>query len=195
MPKSLMYNDTFPNPTSVPVDSLRYSAWECTLLCLHAGADCFVRNQHYETPLYLAALGGNGPILYTMLSFLINTSKSKISEADYLRIDEMCSDIKEFSPLHAAILSRSKYCIQLLLLAGCSPNKQNAYGSTAMHLAYRSNDSEIIAMIKDAGGKIDIKDNSGDVPTNYSPIALKERQKKKRKTSFRRNISRGGHKK
>ena len=173
-----------------PVDDLRHGAWCCASSCLLAGADCFVRNQHYETPLYLAALGGNDIILYTMLSFLRNTSKTDTSQPDYLQLDALCSDIKEFSPLQAAILSRSTYCIRLLLLAGCSPNKQNTFGSTAMHLAYRSDDADIIAIIKDAGGRLDIKDNSGDLPSQYSPEARKARKKKKKALNGRRYANR-----
>lgn len=188
-------------------ETLRYRAWQCAASCLQAGASCLVRNQNYETPLYVAALRGNDVVLYTMIAHLrkttattvarttnlptsnrndslttTTTTSSVLESTDYLSIDEKSSDLREFSPLHAAILSKSLYCIRLLLLAGCSPNKQNKYGSTAMHLAFRSNVPAIITMITNAGGSLDIKDASGDLPICYSPDAATNGVTRTRKT-------------
>jgi ankyrin repeat protein len=199
---SALCADALPEPLWPPTDSMRFSAWQCVASCLDYGAGCFVRNQNYETPLYVAALKGNGVALFTMISHMRRTISSSSldptmtshASSDYLSIDEKSSDLREFSPLHAAILCKSLYCIRLLLLAGCSPNKQNKYGSTALHLAYRSDVKEIISMITDAGGCLDIKDFSGDLPVRYSPEARKKHSSSRKKTTHHRWEKRTGGK-
>ena len=168
-------DEALPEPAYPKQETPRYSAWQCAISCLQAGGprSCLIRNQNYETPLYVAALRGNDVVLYSMISHLrkkrMLLHPIPTFAGDYLALDEKSSDLREFSPLQAAILSKSLYCIQLLLQAGCSPNKPNKNGSTAMHLAFRSNEPAIITMITDAGGNLDVKDASGDLPMRYAP--------------------------
>lgn len=183
-----------PEPEWPSTDSPQYSAWQCVSSCLQAGASCFVRNQNYETPLYVAALRGNGLVLYTMILHLKKQRKHVVSEvdiplyrgSDWLSIDEKSCDIRDFSPLHAAVLCKSLYCTRLLLLAGCSPNKQNKYGSTAMHLAYRSNNAAMVDLVRSGGGCLHIKDNSGDLPVQYSLARKRHTQKKTRYSAVKK---------
>lgn len=164
-----------------------HNGWLCSVLCLEAGASCFIRNQNYETPLYVAALRGNDCVLHSMIAHLrrLEPEGGGGGSNVHLRIDERGSDLREFSPLQAAILARSLSSVAILLAAGCSPNKQNKFGATALHLVYRSGMPELIALIREAGGREDIKDNSGDLPADYSS-ETRQAKKKKSRTSGRK---------
>mmetsp|Transcript_14408 Transcript_14408/g.26956 ORF Transcript_14408/g.26956 Transcript_14408/m.26956 type:complete len:574 (-) Transcript_14408:1479-3200(-) len=175
----IMHDEDLPQPTWPLPGSYHHSAWQCAVLCLQAGASCFVKNQSLQTPLLIAAERGNDIVLYSMVTHL----RMLADRGEDLMIDEKCSDEKGFTPLQAAILAQSLCSVQILLVAGCCPNRSNRFGSTAMHLAYRSNVAEIIKVIKEAGGRLDIQDSSGDLPESYAPevrqAKMRERSKKK----------------
>lgn len=171
-----IHNTALPQPTWPLPGSYHYNAWQCAALCLQAGASCFVKNQSLQTPLLIAAERGNDIVLYSMIAHL----RQLAGTGEDLMIDDKSSDEKGFTPLQAAILAQSLCSVQILLVAGCCPNRQNKFGATAMHLAYRSNVTEIIAAVREAGGRLDIQDCRGDLPESYVRYAkMLERQKKK----------------
>jgi ankyrin repeat protein len=166
-------NESLPQPKFPSPGTFWHGTWQCAVLCLQAGADCFAKNQNLHTPIHVAAERANDVVLSSIISHLRRWK----GEGDLL-IDEKSSDVKGFTPLHTAILSQSLSCVRIMIAAGCCPNRQNSYGSTAMHLAYRSGIEEIIAEVKESGGSLEIKDFSGDLPESYSPQARKKVSKK-----------------
>lgn len=169
-------------------------------------AMCFVRNHQLEAPLYTAALTGNHIVLSEMIRCIQNTkmpirndsfgllSVAESTVIDHAKctgkccvlsqstsddIDAHCSDDRGFSLLHAAVMNGSFKCCEILLQSKIScPNRQNQYGSTPLHLAYRHKSNEIVNLLISNGGLLDIEDDVGNTPEQYKTHGINSRSKK-----------------
>jgi ankyrin repeat protein len=57
-------------------------------------------------------------------------------------------------------------CCELLLKEfQCSPNYPNIYRQTPLHLAFRNERKDIIDLLVSYGGKLNLKDDDGNIPS------------------------------
>ena len=80
-------------------------------------------NHAAESPAYLAALRGHPECLQLLLDAQAPDAPAK------------CTYHDGYTPLHAAVISRSVKCLRMLLDAGFDPSAQNKYGQTVLHIA------------------------------------------------------------
>eukprot|EP00904_Undaria_pinnatifida_P004197 jgi/Undpi1/13779/HiC_scaffold_9.g03430.m1 len=66
------------------------------------------------------------------------------------------------TPLHLAVSSGERSLVFLLLRHGCDPNMTNSYGGTCFH--YAGSAPNIANLLLRYGGKVSIRDRSGDTP-------------------------------
>eukprot|EP00602_Paraphysomonas_sp_CaronLab_P003407 CAMPEP_0185022300 /NCGR_PEP_ID=MMETSP1103-20130426/5006_1 /TAXON_ID=36769 /ORGANISM="Paraphysomonas bandaiensis, Strain Caron Lab Isolate" /LENGTH=330 /DNA_ID=CAMNT_0027554305 /DNA_START=463 /DNA_END=1455 /DNA_ORIENTATION=+ len=164
------------------------AALECVraLLSVSCISSCFIRNQQYETPVYMAALTGNYVILQELLNALSNAHgpKNDVAEStlDHSNcthnecvlkpstyLDTLCVDDKGFTPLQALLLLHFRMCC---------PNHSNNHGSTAVHIAYWSGREDIIELMIAAGGNKNRRDSAGCTPQEYAQSTLSKSSRK-----------------
>lgn len=165
----------------------------------------FDRNHNHQTPIYFAALQGNFNALAIIfrsismpkndeeMSLLLFHNSGRWGERKWCELQALqregfqCGlrdcysvDEKNFSPLHAAVISKSLQSVQILLSAGFSSNFPNIYKETPLHLAYRSlsnspcpNDvcAAIVQELLRAGARSDLAEDRGLLPPQYGQTA------------------------
>lgn len=132
----------------------------CAILLIANGADVTLKNHSFETPAYVAAGCGNS---FVLKSLLMRAKELHATKETFL-------DDKKFTLLHAAVMSNSMECCQVLADEGFSPNTPNAYGTTPTHLAYRYGNEEIKSFLQQHGGDISVRDAYGDDANDYISV-------------------------
>ena len=67
-----------------------------------------------------------------------------------------------YTPLHAAVISRSLECVRLLLAMGFDPSAQNKYQQSALHIAARLGaPAEIVELLLAHGCDVGLRDERG----------------------------------
>ena len=117
---------------------------EVVKLLLDGGADPNEVGDYERTPLYWAIEGHYEDTVKTLMDRGAEPDKT----AD--------SDIDRDTELHAAVNWGNRDVVQRLLDAGAQPNKTNENGYTAAELARVRGHAEILEIIMDAGGTLDI---------------------------------------
>jgi hypothetical protein len=107
----------------------------CRLLLATSACDLHRRNHAAESPAYLAALRGHSDCLALLLAADEAAGSAPGCNGEHARRAASRDYHDGYSPLHAAVISRSLPCIELLLAAGFSPSAQNKYGQTPLHIA------------------------------------------------------------
>uniref|UniRef100_A0ABD2XEW1 Uncharacterized protein n=1 Tax=Trichogramma kaykai TaxID=54128 RepID=A0ABD2XEW1_9HYME len=78
------------------------------------------------------------------------------------------------TPLHLALMYRSRDAVGLLLSRGADPNLANAAGSTALHLVCKRHDRQLLRTILESSDDeyrpvhVDAKDKNGDAPLHLA---------------------------
>jgi hypothetical protein len=97
-------------------------------------------------------------------------------------------DARGYTPLHAAILSRSYETCELLLQSSLfCPNSCNSSGITAVHISYRlenttissnyeCSSSDIRGLLVSYGGQEGVKDQMGNIPSDYREGSLSSKK-------------------
>ena len=107
----------------------------CRLL-IAVNADLHRRNHAAESPTYLAALRGHPECLQLLLH-----ADMAVSGGGEAGVGGVCGGCAAreyhdgYTPLHAAVISRSVACMRVLLRAGFNACAQNKYGQSPLHIA------------------------------------------------------------
>jgi ankyrin repeat protein len=140
----------------------------CQLLLSTNACDLDVCNHAAESPAYLAALRGHADCLKLLLEAGGNfkvAPADDASEAHTVAFGRYAASREYhdgYTPLHAAVISRSIPCIQLLLQYGFAPSAQNRYQQTALHIAASlGSPPEVIQLLVSAGCPASLKDERG----------------------------------
>ncbi|MDE0306075.1 MAG: ankyrin repeat domain-containing protein [Albidovulum sp.] len=155
------------------------------LRCLDAGADPNARGIHDQTPLHLAAMESEDPVVVPLLLAMgadpnarndfgvtplhwaagadMSPAVQALLEAG---ADPNAWDGYGIAPLHlAAGVGTSAEVVQLLLDAGADPNDRAYLGMTALHWAVKDGTiPEIVHLLLAAGAVPDLADGDGITP-------------------------------
>ncbi|XP_056604020.1 ankyrin repeat and SOCS box protein 13a.1 [Triplophysa dalaica] len=160
----------------------------CVKILLEAGAQVDVRTIHGSTPLCHACAAGclasvkllvdHGASINPSLTAL---TASPLHEA-CIRGNPECVklmiakgalleafDIYFGTPLHAACAKAHFECALLLLNAGAKVNATK-FHETAMHHAAREERGDLVELLVEFGGDVNISDNMGNKPRDYTKL-------------------------
>lgn len=134
---------------------------------IQAGADCYSRNAHGCCPSHLAAQGGSLACLKIIICKGIDLGCAKYLE---------CKGMYGNSVLHYAVqnghVEMTKYLIKE---AGFDVNERNDLTETPLHLAaggyFKSNGSEILQLLLDAGSDLNSTTAWGDTAAHYAALS------------------------
>ena len=142
----------------------------CRLLLSTNACDLDVCNHAAESPTYLAALRGHAECLQLLLeaggNYVLHNEQQQKGEIGVPPTFGRYAASKEYhdgyTPLHAAVISRSLPCTQLLLDYGFAPSAQNRYQQTALHIAASLGaQTDMIELLLTAGCCTSLKDERG----------------------------------
>ncbi|KAI1882335.1 hypothetical protein AGOR_G00249610 [Albula goreensis] len=167
---------------------------QCARLLLDAGAQVDVRTVHGSTPLCNACAAGSPECAKLLLEHgatanptLTALTATPLHEA-CIRGNADCArlviaegahleafDIYFGTPLHAACIKQHVDCAKVLLNAGAKVNAAR-FHETALHIAAKEENKDLIEMLVEFGGDMYARDNFGRKPIDYtkpgSPPAL-----------------------
>ena len=130
----------------------------CRLL-LAAGADLHKRNHAAESATYLASLRGHPECLRLLLR--ADEALCAGGRPGAIKCTAAGREYHDgYTPVHAAVISRSVACVKLLLAAGFAPGTQNKYGQSPLHIAASLGGlpSEGIEILLAAGCDVSLRD-------------------------------------
>ena len=134
--------------------AVKRDAPEVCALLLRYGADPAARHDRGSTPLHFAAGFGSKACLELLLG------------SGLVPVDAPGGGMQ--TPLHFAAHNRRLDCAELLLARGADPNAVSAWG-TPLQMALNNNDSAMEALLRDAGGDLQLA--STTVPVASRPPA------------------------
>ncbi|KAF7693907.1 ankyrin repeat and SOCS box protein 13a.1 [Silurus meridionalis] len=159
---------------------------ECVRVLLNAGAQVDVRTIHGSTPLCHACASGSVESVRLLLEHgaSVNPSLTALTASP---LHEACIqgnpecvkliisngalleafDIHFGMPLHAACSKAHLECALQLLNAGARVNATK-FHETALHHAARSGRTDLIELLVEFGGDINVRDNMGRKPIDYT---------------------------
>ncbi|XP_062863571.1 ankyrin repeat and SOCS box protein 13a.1 [Trichomycterus rosablanca] len=159
---------------------------QCVCVLLDAGAQVDVRNIHGSTPLCHACAAGSVESVKLLLErgasvnpSLTALTASPLHEACICGNSECVKlvlskgalleafDIHFGTPLHAACSKAHLECALLLLNAGARVNATK-FHETALHHAARMGEPDLIELLVEFGGDINVRDNLGHKPIDYT---------------------------
>ena len=126
---------------------------------IKGGINVNIRDKYNDMALHHASKRGYKDIVQLLLEH-----GALVNDAD-------CDN----SPLELAVLYNHYEIIQLLLSYEANPNTFDFVGLTALHLAAEKGDIEILKLLLDKGGKVDILSNkTGNSLIHSAAIGIKE---------------------
>uniref|UniRef100_A0A4W4HPY9 Ankyrin repeat and SOCS box containing 13a, tandem duplicate 1 n=2 Tax=Electrophorus electricus TaxID=8005 RepID=A0A4W4HPY9_ELEEL len=159
---------------------------QCVRMLLDAGAQVDVRTIHGSTPLCHACASGSVESVRLLLDHgaTVNPSLTALTASPLheacIRGNPECVklmiskgalleafDIHFGTPLHAACAKAHLDCALLLLNAGARVNAIK-FHETALHHAARVGRTELIELLVEFGGDINVSDNLGRRPIDYT---------------------------
>ena len=141
----------------------RATFWGRTSVCrllMSKGADPHRRNHAAESPVYLAALRGHPDCLSLVLAADAAANGGGESGLGSCAAREYHDG---YTPLHAAVISRSVPCMHLLIRAGFNASAQNKYGQSPLHIAASLGGMPVegIELLVNAGCSLNLRDERG----------------------------------
>ncbi|KAG1354857.1 BRCA1-associated RING domain protein 1 [Cocos nucifera] len=121
--------------------SCLYGYLPCVQLLLQRGANLESKDEEGAIPLHDACAGGRCAGFIDIVQYIINFSGSPDCVERMLNTTDAEGD----TPLHHAARGEHLDVIRLLLAAGASPKKTNAYGKTPAELA--GQDTEVQSVL------------------------------------------------
>ncbi|MBC6404098.1 MAG: ankyrin repeat domain-containing protein [Hyphomonadaceae bacterium] len=119
--------------------------------CLAAGAEVEARTEGGETPLHLAALGGNAETVTALVD----------AGADVEAREE-----DNRTPLHVAAAGGTAETVTALVKAGADVEAREEDNRTPLHWAALSGNAETVAALVKAGANIRAKTSAGSLPAD-----------------------------
>ena len=119
--------------------------------CLQAGVDLAARETFGRTPLHIAAMRNERPLVVTAL----------------VGVNLNGRDTSDGTPLHvAASTSDAPAVVKALIDAGANLEARDQKGRTPLHRAYDRfyRSAEVIDVLRDAGADVQARDSRGKTP-------------------------------
>jgi ankyrin repeat protein len=130
------------------------------------------RNRRLESVLYYSCLRGNANMTRVLLKHLV-PRKMQHQQAS-----------ESWTPLHAACIRGHVGIVKLLLRSNFEPDQANKYKQTALHIAVRTRQAEVVEVLLGAGSNVHCKDEQGhsasDVLRRLAPSTEKGNEAVKR---------------
>ena len=125
-------------------------------------------------PVLLAALYGSSSCMKLLIESLNHLDN--ICDNDDLKLTKKYINQQRkggMAPLHYAVRENSYLCVQLLLEAGADPNilDNDGFEGSPMHIACKSNNLEILKLLIQFGGKIDLRSNKLRITPFYNAVS------------------------
>nr|XP_006822296.1 PREDICTED: ankyrin-3-like [Saccoglossus kowalevskii] len=151
-----MFNRVFHEINCVKKDST-----ESLELLLKFGAKTEVLDTKSLTPLHWACQGGNFPFAKMLLDYG--------AKVDY-ESPETRGLRGKITPLRYAVMNSEPELTKLLLEHGADPNKCDARGNTALHVAAQQSCREIVQQLLEKGANVQVKNFDGHQPLHRACI-------------------------
>ncbi|XP_078173399.1 ankyrin repeat family protein [Carex rostrata] len=125
-----------------------YGHLACVEYILQRGANLEIKDEEGAIPLHDACAGGFTEIVSYILNFASNNPEC---------ITRMLNtvDVEGDTPLHHAARGEQMEVVKILLEAGASPNKTNAYGQTPAELADQNTEVRAFLTAAEAANETD----------------------------------------
>lgn len=155
------------------------------MILIMNGASIDAKNSFGYTPLHIAVKEGYVSIVQLLLACGANVSAKSFDDKYPANMAKNNDEIqkafqktqqamrlfkKDESPLHFAVRSENPLAV-LLLLREEDVDQQDCEGTTALHLAAKKGDPEIIQHLVRAKALVDLRDNQGKTPLFHACIA------------------------
>ncbi|XP_074121905.1 CARD- and ANK-domain containing inflammasome adapter protein-like [Sminthopsis crassicaudata] len=151
----LKYSAALPRETRelALFEGIRKNLPEVVAALADGGTPLDVQNEHYYTPLLLAA-----EMDRTLCAeVLIQRGSNMEAKTSYAE-----------SALHLAVKAGGIYTVELLLESGMSPNVQGFNGQTPLHVAAWYNKHEMVGLLVHAGAQINILSTEQNTPLHIA---------------------------
>ena len=124
-------------------------------------------------PVILAALYGSSSCMKLLIESLNHLDGC---DNDDLKLTKRYINQQRkggMAPLHYAVRENSYLCVQLLLEAGADPNilDNDGFEGSPMHVACKSNNLEILKLLIQFGGRIDLRSNKIRITPLYDAVS------------------------